>query len=257
LLPDVPPPSDPPSPPDPGDARAQPGGAVHDPEVPFQADRAAMVHDQLTSGNRHITHPLVLRAMARIPRHAFVPAPYVDKAYADHPLPIGHRQTISQPFIVAFMTEALDPLPHQRILEIGTGSGYQTAVLASLVREVHTLEIVPELSRSAEATLHQLGVRNVSFHVADGSLGWPDAAPYDGILVACAPHRIPAPLIDQLKDGGRMILPVGDIDQGQELVVLEKHGSRVDARNVLPVRFVPMTGGGIPGDPGSGSEVHR
>lgn len=206
-----------------------------------------MVRDQLTSPNRHILHPLVLRAMARVPRHEFVPDPFSDQAYADHPLPIGHHQTISQPFIVAFMTEALDPLPHQRILEIGTGSGYQTAVLASLVREIHTLEIVPELARSAAATLQRLGIENVTVHLGDGNLGWPDAAPYDGILVACAPDHIPDPLIDQLKDGGRMILPVGDIDRGQDLVVLERHGARIETRRILPVRFVPMTGGGPPG----------
>jgi protein-L-isoaspartate(D-aspartate) O-methyltransferase len=206
-----------------------------------------MVHDQLTSPGRHITHPLVLQAMARVPRHEFVPASFSAKAYADRPLPIGHHQTISQPYIVAFMTEALDPLPHQRILEIGTGSGYQTAVLASLVREIHTLEIVPELARSAAATLHRLGICNVTVHVNDGNLGWPDAAPYDRILVGCAPHRIPELLIDQLKVGGRMILPVGDLERGQELVVLEKHGSHIETRSVLPVRFVPMTGREFPG----------
>ncbi len=237
-------------------SRPEDTGEGQNSDLRFQADREAMVRDQLTSPGRHITHPRVLSAMARIPRHEFVPAPYAAEAYADHPLPIGHHQTISQPFIVAFMTEALDPQPNHRILEIGTGSGYQTAVLASLVREIHTLEIVPELAQSATATLRRLGIRNVTVHPCDGNFGWPDAAPYDRILVGCAPNQIPSPLMDQLRDGGRMILPVGNLDQGQDLVVLEKHGSRIETRHVLPVRFVPMTGGGFAGGPATGPDHH-
>jgi len=209
-----------------------------------------MVLRQLISEERHITHPQILHAMASVPRHEFVPSAFESEAYADHPLPIGYNQTISQPYIVAFMTEALDPRPHQRILEIGTGSGYQTAVLAQLVQEIHSIEIVPQLARSAADTLHRLRIRNVVVHLADGSLGWPDAAPYDGILVTCAPHRIPRPLIEQLLEGGRMVIPVGDLALGQELVVLEKRGSRIETRAVLPVRFVPMTGGGLGSAPG-------
>ncbi len=217
-------------------------GERPEPEPPFASERERMVRDQLCCRGRQISHPLVLQAMASVPRHEFVPPQLRAEAYADYPLPIGYQQTISQPYIVAFMTETLDPGPEDRILEVGTGSGYQTAVLAQIVREIHTVEIVPELARSASATFQRLHILNAMVHQADGGMGWPDGAPYDGILVTCAPHRIPRPLIDQLREGGRMIVPVGDIQAGQELVLLWKHRSRVETRAILPVRFVPMTG---------------
>lgn len=212
-----------------------------DPGEHFAAEREQMVHRQLRSPGRDIRHPLVLSAMAAVPRHEFVPANLRSEAYADHPLPIGLHQTISQPYIVALMTESLAPQTGDRVLEIGTGSGYQTAVLARIVREIHTLEILPRLAECARALLHRLGIRNAVVHEADGAHGWPEAAPYDGILVACAPRQIPRPLIEQLREGGRLVIPVGDLDSGQELLVLRKHRSRMETRSVLPVRFVPMT----------------
>ena len=201
-----------------------------------------MVQDQLRSPGRDIRNPLVLEALAQVPRHAFVPPECRAEAYADHPLPIGFEQTISQPYIVAFMTEAIDPRPGDRVLEVGTGSGYQTAVLARLVAEVHTLEIVPALARSAAATFRTLGLRNIEVHEADGSLGWPAAAPFDAIVVTCAPRIVPMALVEQLRDGGRLVVPVGNVSEGQELVLIRRTGARTVSRRLLAVRFVPMTG---------------
>ncbi|RME95900.1 MAG: protein-L-isoaspartate(D-aspartate) O-methyltransferase [Verrucomicrobia bacterium] len=207
---------------------------------PWTQLRERMVAEQLAAPGRDITDPRVLAAMRKVPRHEFVPESERRWAYADHPLPIGEGQTISQPYIVAFMTEQLRPRPEDRVLEIGTGSGYQAAVLAELVREVYTIEIVESLGRRARETLERLGYTNVHVRIGDGYLGWPEAAPFDAIIVTCAPDRIPPPLIEQLKDGGRMIIPVG---RGvQELVLVEKHGGQIERRAVLPVRFVPMTG---------------
>ncbi len=199
-----------------------------------------MVADQLAAPGRDIRNPRVLEAMAAVPRHAFIPRHLQAEAYADHPLPIGFDQTISQPYIVAFMTQAIDPQPSDRVLEIGTGSGYQTAVLARLVAEVHTLEIVPRLARDAAATFRRLGIRNVAVHETDGSVGWPEAAPYDAILVTCAPRRVPAALTAQLRDGGRLIAPVGDLAHGQDLTLVTRHGPHLDSLRLLPVRFVPL-----------------
>jgi protein-L-isoaspartate(D-aspartate) O-methyltransferase len=179
--------------------------------------------------------------MGRVPRHEFVPADYRALAYDDHPLPIGHGQTISQPFIVAFMTEKLEPKSSDKVLEIGTGSGYQAAVLAELVSKVYTLEIVEPLAHRAEADLKRLGYTNVMVRAGDGYQGWPDAAPFDAVIVTCAPNHVPQPLVDQLKEGGRMIIPV-DSAGDQELYVLRKKGGKVEKQAVLPVRFVPMTG---------------
>lgn len=201
-----------------------------------------MVRQQLEAPGRDITNRRVLEAMATVPRHEFVPAGLRAEAYADHPLPIGHGQTISQPFIVAFMTQALDPQPGDRVLEIGTGSGYQAAVLARLVRHVHTIEIVEPLARRAAADLARLGLTNVTVRAGDGHRGWPEAAPFDVIIVTCAPDAIPPALVSQLRDGGRMILPVGTPETGQDLVLLRKQGERVERTSILPVRFVPMTG---------------
>ncbi len=203
--------------------------------------RNRMVSEQLKPKGRGISHPRILAAMAKTPRHEFVPPAYRAEAYEDHPLPIGHGQTISQPFIVAFMTEQLNPQPTDRVLEIGTGSGYQAAVLSELAAMVYTIEIIEPLARQAEGTLNRLGYKNVKVKAGDGHQGWPEYAPFDAIIVTCAPDKIPQPLIDQLKDGGKLIIPVGEI-QDQSLYLLEKHGHQVTRRAVLPVRFVPMTG---------------
>jgi protein-L-isoaspartate(D-aspartate) O-methyltransferase len=207
----------------------------------FEAARVAMVREQLSAPGRNIRDPRVLCAMEKVPRHRFVPAASQAQAYGDYPLPIGYGQTISQPYIVAFMTEQLDPKASDRVLEIGTGSGYQAAVLAELVAEVYSIEIIAPLARSAEATLRSLGYTNVHVRAGDGYLGWPEAAPFDAVIVTCAPDHVPPVLVDQVRDGGRLIVPVGGRFT-QELVLLEKRGTNVHQRAVLPVRFVPMTG---------------
>jgi protein-L-isoaspartate(D-aspartate) O-methyltransferase len=198
-----------------------------------------MVQSQLA--DRDIRDARVLAAMAKVPRHEFVPESLRDQAYEDRPLPIGHAQTISQPYIVAFMTERLTPAPTERVLEIGTGSGYQAAVLAELVSEVYSIEILEPLHQQARATLERLGYRNVHLKCGDGYRGWNEHAPFDAIIVTCAPDHVPKPLTDQLKEGGRMIVPVGE-SNNQELVLLEKHEGNLRRTAVLPVRFVPMTG---------------
>jgi protein-L-isoaspartate(D-aspartate) O-methyltransferase len=200
-----------------------------------------VIAQQLTGPGRGITNARVLDAMDRVPRHEFVPPDLRRHAYEDNPLPIGHGQTISQPFIVAFMTEQLDPQPTDRILEIGTGCGYQTAVLAELVAEVYTVEMIAELAAQAAINLRCLGYANIHMRAGDGYHGWPEAAPFDAVVVTCAPEGIPQPLIDQLREGGRMIIPVGSTGD-QELVLLRKREGTIQERNVLPVRFVPMTG---------------
>lgn len=210
-------------------------------EDPRALARQRMVAEQLAGVGRGIASPRVLAAMRKVPRHEFVPEALRARAYEDGPLPIGHRQTISQPFVVAFMTDRLEPKPTDRVLEIGTGSGYQAAVLAELVAQVYTIEIVEDLARRAAADLTRLGYTNVHVRAGDGFKGWPEAAPFDAIIVTCAPEKVPQPLIDQLKDGGRMIVPVGPMGD-QDLVLLHKHGARLERRAVLPVRFVPMTG---------------
>ena len=190
-----------------------------------------------------ITNPRVLQAMARVPRHRFVPEDLAAEAYENHALPIGHGQTISQPYIVAAMTELLDPQPDDVILEIGTGSGYQAAVLADLVRRVYSIEIVDELGREAEGRLRRLGYENVNVRLGDGYNGWPERAPFDGIIVTAAPESIPDPLVEQLKPGGRMVIPVGRSTGVQTLVLLEKRADgELVKRSVMPVMFVPFTG---------------
>ena len=203
--------------------------------------RRRMVAEQLVAPGRDITNARVLEVMGRVPRHEFVPERLRADAYDDHPLPIGHGQTISQPYIVAFMTEQLEPKPTDRVLEIGTGSGYQAAVLAELVAQIYTVEIVEELAHRAAADLKRLGYTNVQVRAGDGYKGWAEAAPFDSIIVTCAPEQVPQPLVDQLKEGGRMIIPVGRI-WNQELVLLRKHGGKLEQQEVLPVSFVPMTG---------------
>ncbi|MGE0456174.1 MAG: protein-L-isoaspartate(D-aspartate) O-methyltransferase [Vicinamibacteria bacterium] len=207
-------------------------------EAALAERRERMVRGQIEA--RDVRDPATLAAMRKVPRHLFVAPEQALLAYEDHPLPIGGGQTISQPYIVAFMTEALGLGKRDRVLEIGTGSGYQAAVLAEIVAEVRTIEIVPELARESRARLERLGYRNVVVREGDGYLGWPDEAPFDAIMVTAAAPRIPEPLKAQLADGGRLVLPVGD--ELQELVVVTRRGARFEERRVLPVRFVPMTG---------------
>jgi len=208
-------------------------------EPPWKKLRDAMVRTQIAA--RDVGNFRVLDAMRTVPRHLFVPEAYRRKAYDDQPLPIGYDQTISQPYIVAIMTELLEPKAGDKVLEIGTGSGYQAAVLARLVGSVYTIEIVSPLAESARALLRDLGYTNVSVMTGDGYLGHPDAAPYDGIVVTAAPKEVPQPLIDQLKLGGRLVIPVGSFYQ--ELMVLERTAKGVERKTLFPVRFVPMTGG--------------
>lgn len=210
-------------------------------EEDFALARKDMVEEQLAAPGRDIKNRRVLEVMATVPRHEFVPAGVRKFAYSDEPLPIGYGQTISQPFIVAFMTEQLDPKQTDRILEIGTGSGYQAAILSRLVTEVYTIEIIEPLAKRAEVDLQRLGYNNVKVLAGDGYKGWPEHAPFDGVIVTCAPDHIPQPLVDQLKDGGRMIIPVGPPDD-QQLYLLQKHGTGLERQAVLAVRFVPMTG---------------
>ncbi|MCG8462566.1 MAG: protein-L-isoaspartate(D-aspartate) O-methyltransferase [Holophagales bacterium] len=187
--------------------------------------------------------PRVMAAMAAVERHEFVPDGYRERAYVNRPLPIGEGQTISQPFIVALMTDLLDPQPGDRVLEVGTGSGYQAAVLAELVKEVYSIEIVEPLARRAKARLERLGYRNVETRVGDGYAGWPEKAPFDGIMVTAACPRVPRPLVDQLAPGARLVLPLASGSFGEELTVIEKaEDGTVTSRGVLPVRFVPLTG---------------
>ncbi|WP_139247957.1 protein-L-isoaspartate(D-aspartate) O-methyltransferase [Hyphomicrobium sp. CS1GBMeth3] len=184
--------------------------------------------------------PEVLAAMETVPRHAFVPADQRDAAYRNRPLPVGHGQTISQPFIVAMMTELLRVRPSDRILEVGTGSGYQAAVLAKLARDVYSIEIVRALGETAAAALKREGFDNVTTKIGDGYQGWPEYAPFDGIMVTAAPDHIPPELIDQLKPGGRLVIPVGDLVQDL-MVVEKKRDGTTTSTAVVPVRFVPLT----------------
>ena len=205
----------------------------------YSDHRRKMIEKQILS--RGVTDEEVISVMTGVPRHLFIDESQWPLAYSDGPLPIGHGQTISQPYIVAFMTELLRPDTHHVVLEIGTGSGYQAAVLAGLVQQVYTIEIVPELGRSARQTLKRLGYDNVSVRISDGYKGWPKEAPFDRIIVTAAPEKIPSALVDQLKPGGRMVLPVGPRWWGQDLLVIEKDSTgEVMEKKTLPVRFVPM-----------------
>ena len=207
-------------------------------EQDFAVARQHMVEDQIKG--RGITDSRVTEVMSSVPRHEFVPEDYRAHAYEDHPLPIGYGQTISQPYIVAFMTEQLRSQPTDRVLEIGTGSGYQAAVLSKLVAEVYTIEILKPLAQRAEVDLRRLNYSNVKVKAGDGYKGWPEHAPFDAIIVTAAPDHVPQPLIDQLKEGGRMIIPVGGREM-QQLYLLEKHVGKLTQRAVLPVNFVPLT----------------
>ena len=196
-----------------------------------------MVNEQIAI--RGVTDPEVLAVLQKTPRHRFVPDKVSKYAYNDHPLPIGEGQTISQPYIVAFMTEMLDTDSNHKVLEIGTGSGYQAAVLSPLVNHVYTIEIVKSLANSADSTIKKLGYKNITVRWGDGYKGWPKEAPFDRIIGTAAPPEIPLALIEQLKPGGKMVLPVGT--RWQEIVVVTKNASgEISKKNVLPVRFVPM-----------------
>jgi protein-L-isoaspartate(D-aspartate) O-methyltransferase len=198
-----------------------------------------MVEQQLAA--RGVKDERVLAAMGKVPRQEFVPEDYRAWAYDDCALPIGQGQTISQPYIVAFMTEAIGPRPGQRVLEVGTGSGYQAAVLAELVGEVYTIELLPELAAAATERLARLGYRNMHVKAGDGYLGWPDQGPFDAVVVTCGAKEVPQPLLEQLKPGGKMVIPVGEVGEVQTLRVLTKGpGGQPEVRDLLPVRFVPL-----------------
>jgi protein-L-isoaspartate(D-aspartate) O-methyltransferase len=207
------------------------------PAADFATQRRQMVDQQLKS--RGIKDQRLLAAMAKVPREEFIPADQRADAYQDGPLPIGYDQTISQPYIVAFMTEQLGARPGDRVLEIGSGSGYQAAILAELVADVYSIEILEPLAKIAKATLQRLGYKNVHLKVGDGYKGWPEEAPFDSIIVTCAPDKVPQPLVDQLKEGGRMVIPVGE-RFAQQLYLLEKKNGQLKESVTLPVRFVPM-----------------
>ncbi len=210
----------------------------------FEEARQTMVDTAIVA--RGVQQPDVVRAMRDVPRHAFVPAEYLDQAYDDHPLPIGYGQTISQPYIVAWMTELLELKPGEKVLEIGTGSGYQAAVLAELgYVEVYSIEIVPELAASAAERLEKLGYSEVNVRQGDGYYGWEEHAPFDAIVVTAAPDHLPAPLVAQLKDGGRLVIPIGPPGGFQSLWKFVKTGEDLKAYNLGGVAFVPFTGEGV------------
>jgi protein-L-isoaspartate(D-aspartate) O-methyltransferase len=238
-------------------ATALAGQACSGPIMPPPQDRAAhrkeMVEQQIR--DRDVRNERVLNVMAKVPRHEFVAAEFRDRAYGDHPLPIGHGQTISQPYIVAFMTEAIDPKPEQRVLEIGTGSGYQAAVLAELVKEVYTIELVGALAEESKTRLKRLGYKNIHVRAGDGYKGWPNAAPFDAVVVTCGADHVPEPLFEQLKPGGRMIIPVKS-DDGDQVLRLITKGAKGERhmRDLLPVRFVPLRREGDPSKNGKPAE---
>ena len=206
----------------------------------YKAAREKLVKNSIDA--RGISDPRVLRAMRVVPRHCFVPKQIVSSAYADTALPIGEGQTISQPYVVALMTASLKLSPNHRVLEIGTGSGYQAAVLAEIAKEVYSLEIKKKLHKNSTHLLNALGYRNISTRHADGYFGWPEAAPYDAIMITAAVNHIPPPLLKQLKDGGRLILPLGNPFSYQNLTMVVKKGEEFTTRQITGVLFVPMTG---------------
>ena len=207
----------------------------------FQSMKEEMVETQIRA--RGIRNETVLNAMLKVDRHRFVPEEMHHLAYSDRPLPIGEGQTISQPYIVALMTELLELKKGDKVLEVGTGSGYQAAILGELTDDVYTIEIIESLARSAEKTLNELGYGNIRVKVGDGYVGWEEFAPFDAIIVTCAPSHVPQPLLDQLKEGGRLVIPVGDYYQ--ELKKITKVKGQIKSQSVIPVVFVPMTGNHI------------
>lgn len=218
-------------------------GSEATPKGDFKIMREKMVETQIKA--RGIKDPRVLSAMLKVERHRFVLEEYLNAAYSDQPLPIGEGQTISQPYIVALMTELLELKGEEKVLEIGTGSGYQAAILAELAKEVYSIEIIEPLASSAEKRLRQLGYQNINVKVGDGYLGWPEVAPFDAIIVTAAPDHIPKPLLEQLKEGGRMVVPVGTYTQ--ELKKIVKRSGKIETADVIPVVFVPMTGERVKG----------
>ncbi len=217
-------------------AAAGDAATLASPEIDFKVLRENMVRNQIEA--RGIKDRRVLEAMLKVERHRFVPTQIQPLAYEDTPLPIGSGQTISQPYIVALMTEVLALQGNEKALEIGTGSGYQATILAEIANEVYTIEILPELAKQAEKLMQELGYKNIKVKCADGYLGWPEHAPFDVIMVTCAPAEIPKPLIEQLAEGGRMVIPVGE--EFQELKLLIKKNGRIEEKDIIPVRFVPM-----------------
>jgi protein-L-isoaspartate(D-aspartate) O-methyltransferase len=209
-------------------------------EDPYSLKRQQMVEQDIR--DRGVKDPAVLAAMAKVPRHAFVDASYRNRAYEDHPLPIGEGQTISQPYVVALMTEALRLRRGDRVLEIGTGSGYQAAVLAEIVKEVYTIEIRKPLANRAETTLSGLGYGKVNVKHGDGYFGWEEHAPFDAIIITAAANHIPSPLIKQLKEGGRLIVPLGSTVYFQTLTLATKRNNELEVEQMSPVAFVPMVG---------------
>ena len=205
----------------------------------YMANREKMVKQQIE--RRGVKDPVVLKAMRTVKRHEFVPAGQTNNAYEDRPLPIGYGQTISQPYIVAYMTEVIKPQSNFKVLEIGTGSGYQAAVLSAIVKEVYTIEIIPELGKSATERLKKANCNNVQVKTSDGYHGWKEHAPYDAIVVTAAAEFIPPPLIGQLKEGGKMVIPVGSSFMTQMLILVEKKKDTTVTKNLLPVAFVPLT----------------
>ncbi len=206
----------------------------------FAAARRRMIENDLKA--RDIKDAAVLRAMEKVPRHLFVDKSQWDYAYEDYPLPIGEGQTISQPYIVALMTQSLHLTKQDKVLEIGTGSGYQAAILAEIVSQVYSVEIIDKLAKRAEALLQMLGYKNIKIKTGDGYQGWKDYAPYDAVIVTCAVNHVPSPLIQQLKEGGRIILPLGDTVLAQNLVLGTKKAEKLEMRNITGVCFVPMIG---------------
>jgi protein-L-isoaspartate(D-aspartate) O-methyltransferase len=207
-------------------------------DAQYAIQRERMVSTQIVA--RGVADPAVLRAMRTVKRHLFVPEASRGAAYEDHPLSIGYGQTISQPYIVAYMTEAIRPKKDLRVLEIGTGSGYQAGVLAEIVRKVSTIELIPELGAAARERLRTLGYGNVEVRIGDGYKGWPEEAPFDAIVVTAGAESIPSLLVNQLRDGGRMVIPVGSSFSVQMLVLVEKRGETISTRQLIPVRFVPF-----------------
>lgn len=217
--------------------KTEPGPTTIEDE--YTQQRLKMIQKDLIG--RNITDKKVLEAMKKVPRHLFVPKKYRSQAYADHPLPIGYGQTISQPYVVALMTQALQLKPQDKVLEIGTGSGYQAAVLAEVVEEVYTIEIIPELAERARKTLENLGYK-VKVKNGDGYYGWEEEAPFDAIIVTAAASHIPPPLIEQLDEGGRLVIPLGSTKYYQTLTLIRKKDGKLETKHLTTVRFVPMTG---------------
>jgi protein-L-isoaspartate(D-aspartate) O-methyltransferase len=216
-------------------------GSESNPKGDLKAMREKMVETQIKA--RGVKDPRVLSALLKVERHLFVPEEHLNSAYSDQPLPIGEGQTISQPYIVALMTELLELKGEEKVLEIGTGSGYQAAILGELAKEVYTIEIIESLASLAKKRLSEFGYQNIKVKAGDGYLGWPEAAPFDAIIITAAPDHIPKPLIEQLKEGGRMVVPVGTYTQ--ELKKIIKRSGKIETTDIIPVVFVPMTGEGV------------